>query len=54
MEHREVEPRTECGVLTAVLDSKSSIQLNLSLGSTMVPTANTWMVVGQKATEAKG
>ena len=54
MEYREVEPRTQCGVLTAVPDSKSSIQLNLSLGSAMVPTAYTWMVVGQKAIEAKG
>ena len=54
MGHREVKPRTQCGVLTAVPDSKSSIQLNLSLGSAMVHTTYTWMVVGQKAIEAKG
>ena len=54
MGHREVEHRTECGVLTAVPDSKSSIQLNLSLGSTMVLTAYTCMVVAQKEIEAGG
>jgi hypothetical protein len=54
MEYREVEPRTQCGVLTAVPDSKSSIQPNFSCSSAMVPTAYTWMVVGQKVIEAKG
>jgi len=54
LEHRQVEPRTEYGVLAAVPDSKSSIQLNFSLGSAMVHTAYTRMVVGQKAMEAKG
>jgi hypothetical protein len=54
MEHPEVKPRTQCGVLTVVPDSKSSIQLNFSCSSAVVPTAYTWMVVGQEAIEARG
>ena len=54
MEYREVEPRTQCGVLTAVPDSKSSIQFNVSCSSAVVLTAYTWMVVGQEAIEARG
>ena len=54
MEYREVEPRAEYGVLTAVPHSEPSIQLNFSMGSAMVSTTYTCVVLGQAAIEARG
>jgi hypothetical protein len=54
LEHREIEHRTECGVLTAVYDSKQSIQLNFPCSSAVVHTSYTCVVVAQKGIEAKG
>jgi hypothetical protein len=54
LEHREVKPRTEYGVLAAVPHSEPSIQLNFSMGSAMVRTAYSCMVVAQKKIEAGG
>ena len=52
LENREVKPPIQLSVFTAGPNSKSSIELNFSFSSAMVPTAYTCMVVGQKAMEA--
>jgi len=54
LEYWEVKPRTEYRVLAAVPHSEPFIQLHFSMGSAMVSTLYTCVVLGQEAIEARG